>query len=464
MLTIEWRPHHKQEIALQSTAFETFYGGARAGGKTDAGMCWLLYDIEHPQFRALVIRKNYDDLKDWLDRAEHMYRSYRADFTGKPAEITFPSGAKIRLGHLKDDKAFSKYQGHEYQRMLLEEVQLIPTEELYMKLLASCRSTIPALPARSFLTGNPGGIGHGWVKKRFIDPSIPMRTFSDAVSGRTRIYIPATVEDNPTIMTKDPDYVKYLDSLPPDLKAQWRDGSWDNVKVKGAYYADELAAAQVAGRIGELVKLDFDPVYTAWDLGLDDLQVCWFFQIKGDQVRIFDLYFDNEKGFEFYVQMLREKKYNFAKHFLPHDGSKRSNDSLRSFKDVLGAEFGEDCIEIIPRTKDKLRDIQHSRSVFSRCWFDAIKCARGLEALTNYRKNWVEEKGAYEEKPYHDWTSHFADGFQGLTLSLPKPKVFDNRAYQKQAQQFINEGRETTVDFGNRVAIRSTFSDSQEGF
>lgn len=97
---------------------------------------------------------------DWIDKAKQIYLPLGAEFKGKPVEINFPSGAIIKTGHLKDENAYEKYQGHGYHRMLLEELTQIPTEESYLKLISSCRSTIPELKPRIFASANPGGRGH----------------------------------------------------------------------------------------------------------------------------------------------------------------------------------------------------------------------------------------------------------------------------------------------------------------
>lgn len=177
-----------------------------------------------------MIRRNAEDLADWLDRANQVYRNFGAVMTGKPAVFEFPSGAIIRTGHLKDDQAYTKYMGHEYHRMVIEELTQIPNERSYLQLLASCRSTVPGLIPQVFLTANPGGVGHGWVKKRFIDPSPPYKPFPDPTSGRLRIYIPSTVEDNPVLSQADPGYVAFLDALKntdEELWKAWRHGDWD---------------------------------------------------------------------------------------------------------------------------------------------------------------------------------------------------------------------------------------------
>jgi len=147
----------------------------------------------------------------------------------KPAEITFPSGAVFRTGHLKDENAYGKYIGHEYQRMVIEELTQIPTELQYLKLLSSCRSTVEGIKPQIFCTANPGNIGHAWVKKRFVSVSSPNSPYRDSISKKERIYIPSRVTDNLTLMEKDPGYIRYLESLPETQRKAWLDGNWDIV-------------------------------------------------------------------------------------------------------------------------------------------------------------------------------------------------------------------------------------------
>jgi hypothetical protein len=229
-MTNEWRPHPKQEFALRRIEHEILYGGSRGGGKTDAGLVWLTDEINNPRFRALVIRKNAEDLTDWADRATRFYAGFGAKIGYRPPVIEFPSGAVIRTGHLKDDNAYTKYQGQEFHRILIEELTQIPNEKRYKMLIASCRTSIPELKPQIFLTTNPGGVGHEWVKKRFVDVAPPNTPYIDPVSGQSRIYIPATLDDNPTLMENDPAYIKQLDALKEtdiDLWKAWRLGDWN---------------------------------------------------------------------------------------------------------------------------------------------------------------------------------------------------------------------------------------------
>lgn len=215
--------------------YETLFGGSRGGGKTDTGLAWLLIDSNNPLYRGLVIRRNATDLEDWIDRARRMYP--HAKVVGKPTIIKFPSGAMIRTGHLNDKDAYTHYQGWEASRILIEELTQIPDENSYLKLISSCRSTVEGLEARVFATANPGGRGHAWVKKRFIDGHKPNKPFKDSISGRLRMFIPATVDDNPTLVERDPDYVAYLESLPEPLRSAWRYGDWESF-AEGQFFTE----------------------------------------------------------------------------------------------------------------------------------------------------------------------------------------------------------------------------------
>lgn len=222
-----WEPHPRQAFALARSEFEIAFGGSRGGGKSSCLMAWMVDPeyLNNPEFRGLIIRRNYDDLRDYIDRATQMYKYLDVEVVGNPAEFRFPTGAIIRTGHLMDKQAYQKYQGHEYQKMGIEEATLIGDEEDYLKLISSCRSTIGLKP-QIFLTCNPGGPGHNWFKKRFVD-NPREKTFYDPVTNRTRIFIPSKIHDNPTLIKEDPGYMEMLKGLPDELRRAWLDGDWD---------------------------------------------------------------------------------------------------------------------------------------------------------------------------------------------------------------------------------------------
>lgn len=235
-----WRPQPRQEDFLACPARELLFGGARGGGKSEATFPWLgkpaVYD-KHARYRGLVLRETAESLADWVDRASEIYLKTGARLVMTPTpRFIWPWGAKIFTGHLRDTRSIQKYVGREFQRILIEELTQLEDENLYHKLIGSLRSTVPGLDSRIAATTNPGGPGHYWVKKRFVDPFAPNTIFRESGTDLTRCFIPSLVTDNPILCENDPAYVKFLDSLPEKLKRAWRYGDW-NV-LEGAYFTE----------------------------------------------------------------------------------------------------------------------------------------------------------------------------------------------------------------------------------
>lgn len=406
-MKVHWEAQPKQKIALSATEDEILYGGARGGGKTDAGQAWLLYDIDKPRYRALVIRRNATDLSDWIDRAKHMYAPARGVYVGDA--FVFPSGAKIRTGHLKDDNAYSKYQGHEYQKELLEEITHISSEDNYEKLLGSCRSTVPGIKPQVFATTNPDGPGYSWVKRRWSIPDSPIEVIrtKDEKTGRTRIFIPSRVQDNPKLMESDPGYIKYLQSIQDDdLREAWLNGSWAGITLKGAYYRKQIQQARDEKRITSVPYETMLPVYTWWDLGVGDSTCIGFFQAVGLEWRMIDYYEASGEGLNFYASVLRQKGYTYAQHFAPHDIEVRELSTGKSRKEIA-ENFGIN-FDVAPNLP--IDDgINAVRMKFKRLWIDEKKCEAFISAISQYQKEWNDKTGDYKSKPLHDWTSHAAD-------------------------------------------------------
>lgn len=414
---MDWMPTTKQIEALERTEFEILYGGARGGGKTDAGMAFLLYHIGNPRFRGLVIRRNADDLRDWIDRATRFFARSGGVKIGTPTEFKFPSGAIIRTGHLKDDDAFSKYQGHEYQIIVIEELTQIAKEKNYLMLIASCRSSIPEIKPQVFCTTNPGGAGHKWVKARFIDVAYPGVPYIDPITGRSRIFIQAKVQDNPHLMKADPGYIRMLEGLPAGLREAWRDGSWEEIEIDGAYYSKQFQEIQRKGMITELPAVPNIPVYTFWDLGISDAMSIWFIQLIGNDVRWIDYYENTGEGLPHYIEVVKSKPYMYADHYAPHDIQVKELTSGMSRLEIArnqGVNFK--VVDNIPVSDG----IDALRIILGYSSFDARRTEEGVYALKNYHKEWSERMNAYKDEPKHDWTSHAADAARYAAVTINK--------------------------------------------
>lgn len=179
--------------------------------------------------------------------------------------------------------------------------------------------------------------------------------------------------------------------------------------VVGAYYGKLIERAENEGRIGNVPWEPNIPVETWWDLGIDDSTAIWFVQTIGREIRVIDYYENSGVGLEHYAKSLKERDYVYGRHILPHDVEVRELSTGKSRWAFL-ASLG---IKGTVAKKHSVEDgINSVRSILSRCWFDKTRCARGIEALRQYRQDWDDKLKAFKGRPLHDWTSHGSDAFR----------------------------------------------------
>lgn len=188
--------------------------------------------------------------------------------------------------------------------------------------------------------------------------------------------------------------------------------SW-TAAIQGSYYGRLLEEAQKEQRIS---KINHDPallVETWWDLGVSDATSIWFAQRNGAEIRLIDYYEATGESLAHYVNVLEDKaksgKWKFGNHVFPHDVRQRSLDTGRTRIEALNS-LGVD-VTIAPM--QKIEDgIEAVRRQLKNCWFDELRCKRGLDALRQYRAQYDEVRRTFRLKPYHDWASHGSDAFR----------------------------------------------------
>lgn len=206
-----------------------------------------------------------------------------------------------------------------------------------------------------------------------------------------------------------------LRAMGEDLFNQEFECSFD-AAITGAYWGKEFAAAEDEERICEVSHIPELPVETAWDIGRTDDTVIWFWQVLRGQVRVIDYYSTNGESAGHYARMLQSKPYTYKRHWLPHDAFAKTAAAERSFEEQLFAYSVKPVVRVAPHGVQD--GIQSARALLPRCWFDAAKCADGIKALKQYRREWDEGKKAFRDKPKHDWTSHAADAFRYFAVSM----------------------------------------------
>lgn len=245
-----WKPWPAQEPFHQCAAYEAMFGGTKGPGKTDTLLRESTRQLNNKSYRAVIFRRTYPRLGEVIDRSFKYFLRMGLEFSGKDQQIalpswTAPSGAKICFGHIQHEQDKYNWQGKEFHFIGFDEVEEF-TETQYLFLVAQNRTSDKSIRCYVRSTANPGGIGHGWVKRRFIDPfktcqvgfvkyftrnnDEDVETTSEDPKGISRAFIPASVYDNPSIIQNDPEYVKRLEQLPEQDKQALLYGNWDVFK------------------------------------------------------------------------------------------------------------------------------------------------------------------------------------------------------------------------------------------
>ncbi len=259
-ILIKGKPNPKQQAFFNSRARFTAYGGARGGGKSWAlrrklvAMC-----LRYEGLKCLLVRRTLPELK-----ANHVLpflKEYGELITYSESEraLKFSSGSRIFLGFCATDKDALRYQGQEYDVIAIDEATQI--SEYRFSIFKACLRGTSDFPRRMYLTCNPGGIGHAWVKRLFVD-----RDFRQNEDPDDYAFIQALVFDNTVLTHADPDYVSSLQTLPERMKDAWLWGKWD--VFEGQFFPEFDTERHVCDErdVPELTRR-----FVAFDYGFDML-------------------------------------------------------------------------------------------------------------------------------------------------------------------------------------------------
>jgi hypothetical protein len=240
-----WKPFPgPQETFCSRGEFEVLFGGAKSPGKTDCLIADATHGISHPRYRAAILRRTYPRLQEIIDRCHEIYPRLGGEYHTQEHRWWFPGGAKILLGQCQHEESKRDYHGKEFHYIGFDELTEF-SDTQYLFILANIRCSVPGLRLLIRATTNPGGIGHVWVKKRFVDACMsPGKTtyvdangdtremaipgvYLDPVTQESRCFVPATVYDNARIMKHDPGYVRRLEGLPELERKRFLLGLWE---------------------------------------------------------------------------------------------------------------------------------------------------------------------------------------------------------------------------------------------
>lgn len=319
----------KQGDFIKGGADEILFGGAAGGGKSYGQLIDAMgYALRFPKSKQLILRRTYPELEKSLVRSSlelfprEIYAYNAAKHIGK-----FSNGSLLDFGYCDSENDVYRYQSAEYDVIRFDELTHF-TEQMYLYLMSRLRGANP-FPKSMKSSTNPGGIGHNWVKARFIDPAPPGEIF--LTKGGSRRFIPAVVQDNKFLLSADPDYVRRLKNLPKREQKALLYGDW-NI-FEGQFFTEWREETHVCAPfpIPENWRK-----YFAMDYGLDMLAGYWIAVDGEGRAFVYrEVYQSNlvvGAAAELIRSMTNEKIFSFI---APPDMWNRRQDSGRSVAEIF---------------------------------------------------------------------------------------------------------------------------------
>ena len=231
---------------LAASEREVLYGGSAGGGKSYGLLADPMRYFHNKNFNGIILRRTNDELRELIWKSQELYPKIYpgAKWQEKKSQWTFPSGAKLWMTYLERDEDVLRYQGLAFSYIAFDELTQYATPFAWNYMRSRLRTTDPTLPLFQRATTNPGGRGHGWVKKMFVDPAPANKRFvaTDIDTGNPMVFpegherageplfyrrfIPASLKDNPYLM-QDGQYEANLLALPEMQRRQLLEGDWD---------------------------------------------------------------------------------------------------------------------------------------------------------------------------------------------------------------------------------------------
>lgn len=259
-------PQPKQQLFFEATKRFVAYGGARGGGKSWAVQrLAITLAVNYSGIKILIVRRTFPELREnhILEMRGLLGKTPGVKYDSDARAFTFDNSSRIRFGYCDTEDDVLQYQGQSIDVVFIDEATQLT--EFQFDAFKACVRGANDFPKRIYLTANPGGVGHEWFKRLFVD-----RQFKENETPDDYEFIPASVYDNQALMKKDPFYLNNLRSLPENIRKAWLDGDW-NV-FEGKYFLEFDPKAHVIEPF-EIPK--HWRVYRALDYGLDMLACLW---------------------------------------------------------------------------------------------------------------------------------------------------------------------------------------------
>nr|DAE68729.1 MAG TPA: Large subunit terminase [Caudoviricetes sp.] len=416
----------KQQAFIDSQAFETLFGGAAGGGKSYGQLVdGLLYALKYPKSKQIIFRSTFADLEKSLIRTSmDLYPLSIADYNSSKHTWKFKNGSIVDFGYIQYEKDVYQYQSAEYDVIRFDELTHF-TEFMYTYMISRCRGANP-YPKCIKSSTNPGGVGHNWVKERFIDigaPNVIHTCKLETGETTTRIFIPSLVQDNKFMLTYDPDYIKRLDALPEKERRALKYGDWDI--FDGQFFTEFKRDIHVIEPF-EIPKDWY--IYFVMDYGLDKLAGYWIAVDYNNNAYVFrEVYESNllvSQARDKIKEMTNEQIYLYL---APPDLWNRHKETGKSTADI----FEEGDITLYKTNNDRIQGWLQMKE-WLKPYKDEQGCMTARLKIFNTCKNLIRclPRVQHDEKRVGDIANepheltHSVDAIRGFCVYWTQEPIF----------------------------------------
>lgn len=432
-------PNEKQRrFFLADTRFVA-YGGARGGGKSWAvRKKAMLLCLHYGGIRVIVLRRSFPELRENHILPLMLDLHGIADYRETDKSFSFPNGSRLRFGYCDTEKDVLQYQGQEYDIIFIDEATQFT--EYQFNTLTACMRGANSFPKRMYLTCNPGGVGHFWVKRLFID-----RQYQNSEKPEDYTFIAASVYDNTALMQTDTGYISMLENLPDGLRQAWLHGDWD--VLEGRYFTEFDRNLHVIEPSN--IPCEWDR-YFAMDYGLDMLAGYWIAMDTQGRAYVYREIYESgliiSAAAERIKSMTRE---DIRAHIAPPDLWNRRQDLGRSAAEIFAGcgillvqakndrvQGWYDLKEWLKPTTDETGQPSANIRIFSTCT-NLIRC---IPALVHDDRN----PNDCAKEPHE--VTHAPDALRYFCAGRPAPTVIP----PEQDEDYISDNDQinSLLDFG----------------
>lgn len=439
----------KQEAFINSQADETLFGGAAGGGKSYGQLIdALIYALKYPKSKQLILRRTFPELEKSLIRV-HLELYPREIYTYNSSNHVgrFKNGSIIDFSYCDNEKDVFKYQSAEYDVIRFDELTHF-TEDMYVYLLSRIRgaNTNPKMAKSST---NPGGVGHSWVKERFIDIGEPNK--EHRIGKTTRVFIPSKVQDNKFLLDVDPEYIDRLQNLSEKDQRILLYGDWDI--FDGQYFNEFKRDIHV---IEPFVIPSHWKKYIAMDYGLDMLAVLWIARDTEGNAYVYKEIHESNLIVSEACKRIKEindnEEYEYI--YAPRDLWNRRQETGKSVADI----FYENGVMLTKTSVDRVdgwlatkewikviesRDIETGEETKT----SKLKVFRNCNNLIkNLPQVQIDEKNPNDVATQPHELTHICDALRYFCVNFTRPtetprqKTYEEEIEEREYQNYINYG------------------------